>query len=111
MHAAQLLRHPHIQCFQRNHFRNIHMRGNRLEVSADQVHVNAIAPGWINAPMYRAATDNDPPRRAKILGRIQMNRVGDPDDIGWAAVFLFSEAAKYITGVRLPVDGGALVGF
>ncbi len=68
-------------------------------------------PGWINAPMYRAATDNDPPRRAKILGRIQMNRVGDPDDIGWAAVFLCSEAAKYITGVRLPVDGGALVGF
>lgn len=81
------------------------------EVSADQVRVNAIAPGWIDTPMYRAATDNDPPRRSKILGRIQMNRVGDPDDIGWAAVFLCSEAAKYITGVCLPVDGGALVGF
>lgn len=81
------------------------------EVSTDQVRVNAIAPGWIDTPMYRAATDNDPPRRAKILGRIQMNRVGDPDDIGWAAVFLCSEAAKYITGVCLPVDGGALVGF
>lgn len=81
------------------------------EASADGVRVNAIAPGWIDTPMYRAATDNDPPRRAKILGRIQMNRVGEPDDIGWAAVYLCSDAAKYVTGVCLPVDGGALVGF
>ncbi|WP_125115229.1 SDR family NAD(P)-dependent oxidoreductase [Agathobaculum sp. Marseille-P7918] len=81
------------------------------EVAADGVRVNAIAPGWIDTPMYRAATDNDPPRRAKILGRIQMNRVGEPADIGWAAVYLCSDAAKYVTGVCLPVDGGALVGF
>ena len=78
---------------------------------ADGVRVNAIAPGWIDTPMYRAATDNDPPRRAKILGRIQMNRVGEPSDIGWAAVYLCSDAAQYVTGVCLPVDGGALVGF
>ena len=81
------------------------------EVAADGVRVNAIAPGWIDTPMYRAATDNDPPRRAKILGRIQMNRVGEPSDIGWAAVYLCSDAAQYVTGVCLPVDGGALVGF
>ena len=81
------------------------------ETAADGVRVNAIAPGWIDTPMYRAATDNDPPRRAKILGRIQMNRVGEPEDIGWAAVYLCSDAAKYVTGVCLPVDGGALVGF
>jgi gluconate 5-dehydrogenase len=61
--------------------------------------------------MYRAATDQDPARRAKILGRIQMERVGTPEDIGWAAVYLCSDAAKYVTGTCLPVDGGALVGF
>jgi NAD(P)-dependent dehydrogenase (short-subunit alcohol dehydrogenase family) len=61
--------------------------------------------------MYRAATEHDAARRAKILGRIQMNRVGKPEDIGWAAVYLCSDAASYVTGTCLPVDGGALVGF
>lgn len=81
------------------------------EVSCDGVRVNAIAPGWIDTPMFRAATDNDAARKEKILGRIQMKKVGKPSDIGWAAVYLCSEAAKYITGTCLPVDGGALIGF
>lgn len=81
------------------------------EVAADGIRVNAIAPGWIDTPMYRAATDHDTARRAKILGRIQMGHVGAPEDIGWAAVYLCSDAASYVTGVCLPVDGGALIGF
>lgn len=81
------------------------------ECGADGVRVNAIAPGWIETPMFHKATDNDPPRLAKILGRIPMKTVGDPMDIGMAAVFLSSDAAKYINGVCLPVDGGALIGF
>ena len=40
-----------------------------------------------------------------------MNRFGDPEDIGWAATYLCSPAAKFITGVVLPVDGGASIGF
>ncbi|NMN00058.1 3-oxoacyl-ACP reductase [Bifidobacterium sp. DSM 109958] len=75
------------------------------------VRVNAIAPGWIDTPMFHKATDNDAPRLNKILGRIPMNHVGDPMDIGMAAAFLCSDAARYITGVCLPVDGGALIGF
>jgi len=75
------------------------------------VRANAIAPGWIDTPMYRQATDDDPARRAKIIGRIPMDRVGVPDDIGNAAVFLCSDAARYVNGVCLPVDGGALIGF
>lgn len=75
------------------------------------VRVNAIAPGWIDTPMFRKVTDNDPPRLAKILGRIPMKKTGQPEDIGMAAVFLSSDAAKYITGVCLPVDGGGLIGF
>lgn len=81
------------------------------ETAGDGIRVNAIAPGWIDTPMYQAATSKDPARRAKILGRIQMGRVGTPEDIGWAAVYLCSEGASYVTGVCLPVDGGALVGF
>lgn len=75
------------------------------------IRVNAIAPGWIDTPMYHKATDTDQVRLGKILGRIPMKRVGDPMDIGMATVFLASEAARYITGVCLPVDGGALIGF
>lgn len=81
------------------------------EISGDGIRVNAIAPGWIDTPMFRKATDNDPERKAKILGRTPMKKVGEPKDIGWAAVYLCSDAAKFISGVCLPVDGGALIGF
>lgn len=81
------------------------------EGGAYGVRVNAIAPGWIETPMYHQATDNDEPRRNKIMGRIPMKRVGSPEDIGMAAVFLASDAAGYISGTCLPVDGGALIGF
>lgn len=81
------------------------------EGGAYGVRVNAIAPGWIDTPMFHAAVDADERRRNKIFGRIPMNRIGDPMDIGMAAVFLSSDGAKYITGICLPVDGGALIGF
>ena len=61
--------------------------------------------------MSRKALDNDPARKSKVLSRIQTGRMGDPEDIGWAAVYLCSPAAAYVTGVTLPVDGGAAVGF
>jgi NAD(P)-dependent dehydrogenase (short-subunit alcohol dehydrogenase family) len=81
------------------------------EVSSENVRVNAIAPGWIDSEMMRNALAGDPARRDKILGRTPMNRFGDADDIGCAAVYLCSPAAKFVTGVVLPVDGGASIGF
>lgn len=81
------------------------------EHASQGIRVNAIAPGWIFSEMSRKALESDPARRAKVLSRIQMGRMGEPDDVGWAAVYLSSPAAAYITGVTLPVDGGAAVGF
>lgn len=81
------------------------------ELAPYGVTVNAIAPGWIDTPMFHKAVDNDPPRLAKILGRIPAKDVGDPMDIGMAAAFLCSDAARYISGTCIPVDGGALIGF
>jgi gluconate 5-dehydrogenase len=75
------------------------------------VRVNAIAPGWIASAMLDKALSGDAARKAKILGRTPMNSFGEPDDIGWAAVYLCSPAAKFVTGVVLPVDGGAAIGF
>ena len=81
------------------------------ELAASGVTVNAIAPGWIDTPMFHKAVDNDPPRLAKIMGRIPAKDVGDPMDIGMCAAFLCSDAARYISGSCIPVDGGALIGF
>jgi len=75
------------------------------------VRVNAIAPGWIASDMLDQALSGDPARKSKILGRTPMNKFGEPDDVGWAAVYLCSPASKFVTGVMLPVDGGAAIGF
>ncbi len=75
------------------------------------VRVNAIAPGWISSDMLDQALSGDAARKAKILGRTPLGRFGDPEDIGWAAVYLASPAAKFVTGVVLRVDGGAAEGF
>jgi 2-deoxy-D-gluconate 3-dehydrogenase len=71
------------------------------------VNVNAIAPGYI-ATNNTAALRADPVRSRQILERIPAGRWGEPDDIAGAAVFLCSEAARYITGHVLAVDGGWL---
>lgn len=81
------------------------------ELAEFGITVNAIAPGWIDTPMFHKAVDNDPPRLAKIMGRIPAKSVGDPMDVGMCAAFLCSEAARYISGTCIPVDGGALIGF
>lgn len=81
------------------------------ELSPHGVRVNAIAPGWIETDMSRKAMDGDPERKQKILSRTPMACFGKPDDIGWAAVYLCSGAASFLTGVTLPVDGGISIGF
>ena len=81
------------------------------ELSPHGVRVNAIAPGWIETEMSAKAMAGDPARKQKILGRTPMARFGAPSDVGWAAVYLASPAARFITGVLLPVDGGASIGF
>lgn len=81
------------------------------EVSEYGVRVNAIAPGFIDTPMFRQATDGDPARQQKILGHTPMARYGKPEDVGWAAVYLAAPASRFVTGVCLPVDGGCAIGF
>lgn len=81
------------------------------EVAHAGVRVNAIAPGWIDSAMTRSAFDADPVRKQKVLSRTPMARFGEPGDIGWAAVYLCAPAARFVTGVTLPVDGGAVTGF
>ncbi|MCS5717692.1 SDR family oxidoreductase [Herbiconiux sp. CPCC 205763] len=71
------------------------------------VTVNGIAPGYI-ATDNTEALQNDPDRSKAILERIPAGRWGRAEDLGGAAVFLASDAAAYISGAILPVDGGWL---
>jgi len=81
------------------------------ELSPRGIRINAIAPGWIETEMSKKAMDGDPARKQKILSRTPMAKFGKPNDIGWSAVYLASEAASFITGITLPVDGGISIGF
>jgi NAD(P)-dependent dehydrogenase (short-subunit alcohol dehydrogenase family) len=87
------------------------VRGYAVEFSPHGVRVNAIAPGWIDTAMSRKAMEGDPARKNKIVSRTPMAKFGETEDIGWAAVYLTSPAAKFVTGVVLPIDGGVSVGF
>ncbi|MEO6569013.1 MAG: SDR family oxidoreductase [Opitutaceae bacterium] len=87
------------------------IRTMATELSPHNVRVNAIAPGWIDTAMSRKAFEGDPTRKNKIISRTPMARLGEPDDVGWAAVYLTSRAAKFVTGSILPVDGGVSMGF
>lgn len=72
------------------------------------VTVNAIAPGYMSTD-NTAPLRADPDRAAAILSRIPTGRWGEASDLQGAVVFLASDAAAYITGITLPVDGGWLV--
>ena len=86
-------------------------RAMAVELGPKGIRVNAIAPGFIYSEMTAKALDSDPERKAKVFNRTPMGIMGQPSDIGEAALFLASDAAKYITGVVLPVDGGNSIGF
>jgi 3-oxoacyl-[acyl-carrier protein] reductase len=73
------------------------------ETAARGVRVNAIAPGFIATDMTSAMTDE---AKEKTLRLIPLKRMGSPEDIAEAALFLASDESSYITGQVLPVDGG-----
>jgi 3-oxoacyl-[acyl-carrier protein] reductase len=78
-----------------------------LEGARHGITANAIAPGLIETPMLASMNG---PARDKLTGKIPMRHTGRPEDIAEAAAFLASEAAGYITGVVLDVDGGISIG-
>ncbi len=86
-------------------------RAMAVELSPKGIRINAIAPGFIVTAMTDTALNADPERKAKVFGRTPMGYMGQPADIGDAALFLAGDSSKYITGVVLPVDGGNSIGF
>ncbi|WP_114778518.1 SDR family NAD(P)-dependent oxidoreductase [Botryobacter ruber] len=82
-----------------------------VELSPMGIRVNCVAPGFIATDMSAKALNNDPERKNKVLSRTPMGKLGEPADVAEAVYFYATQAAKYVTGTVLPVDGGNSIGF
>jgi NAD(P)-dependent dehydrogenase (short-subunit alcohol dehydrogenase family) len=78
------------------------------EYAKQKIRVNAIAPGWIKTVITEPVW-SDPVRSAPIVERTPLGRWGEPKDLAGPVLFLCSDAAAFVTGVVLPVDGGYLL--
>lgn len=83
------------------------VRSLAVEWASAGTTVNAVIPGYFETQLTQDLLSNTE-RRAWVLSRIPMGRIGEPDDLVGAVVFLASDAAKYITGQSIVVDGGWL---
>ena len=79
-----------------------------IAYAPDGIRVNAVAPGWI-ATQLTQALQEDRTRSEAILSRTPLGRWGEPADVAGPVLFLASDAARFLTGVVLPVDGGYLI--
>lgn len=80
-------------------------RVTALEHAKDNITVNAICPGWFETEMTAGLKAN-PEMNAQILAKVPMGRWGKPEEIGELAVYLCSDAAGFITGADIVIDGG-----
>lgn len=74
--------------------------------SADGITANAVLPGWIDTALTRQARIDVPTLHDSVLARTPAKRWGDPTDFAGVAAFLASDAAAFVTGAAIPVDGG-----
>ena len=74
------------------------------------VRVNAIAPGTLRTPAWEKRREEDPNVFERVARWYPLGRIGEPEDVAGAALFLASNEAAWITGAVLPVDGGLTAG-
>jgi len=79
-----------------------------LEYAKSGIRVNAVCPGVINTPMVERITSQRPGRADRMAAAEPVGRMGRPEEIGEAVVWLCSDAASFVTGLPMPVDGGII---
>lgn len=78
-------------------------RSLAAELASRNVTVNCVAPGFIDTDMTRGLSEA---QRAALLEQVPLGRLGTPDDVAGGVAYLMSDAASYITGITLPINGG-----
>ena len=84
-----------------------------IELAPDNIRVNALCPGAVDTPMndqYLASVADPEATMEMLVAKHPLGRIATADDVAWAALFLASDRASFITGVSLPVDGGRHLG-
>ncbi len=84
-----------------------------MELAPDNIRVNALCPGAVDTPMndrYLASVADPEATMEMLVAKHPLGRIATADDVAWAALFLASDRASFITGVSLPVDGGRHLG-
>jgi NAD(P)-dependent dehydrogenase (short-subunit alcohol dehydrogenase family) len=89
-------------------------KGMALDFAKDGIRVNCICPGWVQTPLVEDWFSQQPDpdaAREYIFGVHPLGRIATPEEVGRAALFLSSDAAAFVTGVALPVDGALTLGY
>jgi NAD(P)-dependent dehydrogenase (short-subunit alcohol dehydrogenase family) len=84
-------------------------RAAALDYAAQNVRVNAVCPGYIDTPMMDRFTGGTPEGRAKVISEEPIGRMGKPEEIANAVVWMCSEAAGFMVGSALVIDGGQTI--
>ncbi|MEP2551905.1 MAG: SDR family oxidoreductase, partial [Marinomonas sp.] len=77
-----------------------------METASENIRINCVVPGQVQTSANEDFATKLPDIAAKTVEAIPMGRGGEPEELAAAIVFLLSDAAAYITGIALPVDGG-----
>jgi NAD(P)-dependent dehydrogenase (short-subunit alcohol dehydrogenase family) len=80
------------------------MRSMAKELAADRIRVNCVAPAWTESDMSRGPVDAL--GRDQVIAGFPLGRIGRPEDVAGATVYLLSDLAQFVTGMTLTVDGG-----
>ena len=78
-----------------------------MEGAPHGIRANTISPGFILTEATRKHLASESQLKDKVLAKNMIKRLGEPDDIAWAAVWLASDEARYVTGADISIDGGA----
>src|SRR5699024_1341757 len=82
-------------------------RNEALDLASDNIRVNTVSPGWTWSAIMDQLSGGDRDKTDRVAAPFHMlGRVGDPEEVAQAVVFLCSDQASFITGADLPVDGG-----
>ena len=84
-------------------------KATALDYGNQGIRVNAVCPGTIFTPMYERRVGTDPQTTTRIMSEIPLGRLGQPQDVAEAVIWLCSAAASFVTGHSLVVDGGDIV--